>query len=144
MAETPKRTAPLPIAQAFVVCREIIEDCRSHDFVLIAPFRGLTPPGFPFRCRLSIYAHLTCGHGDYTAALELRDAEECVLWQWCCPKTITLRNPLMQHRFTLYDAVLDFPAPGRYNLVLLSNGEDLARHALHVSAPHQREGPSQS
>ena len=31
------------------------------------------------------------------------------------------------------DAVPEFPAPGRYDLVLLANGEDLAHHALEVT-----------
>jgi hypothetical protein len=38
----------------------------------------------------------------------------------------------VQQRVTLYDAVLGFPRTGRYFLVLLANGEELARHALQV------------
>src|SRR5436309_912080 len=38
MAESPRRHAPLPLAQAFVVCREILEDRRTGDFALIGPF----------------------------------------------------------------------------------------------------------
>jgi hypothetical protein len=131
MNESQRRIAP-PLAQAFVVCREIVEDCRSHDFVLIAPFSALQAPKFPFAYRLSIYAHLTCGHGSYALTLQLRDGDDQQLWVWDCPKPIRLDNPLVQHRFTLYDAVLEFPEPGRYDLVMLANGAEVARHALHV------------
>jgi hypothetical protein len=128
----PSRRPPLPSAQAFVVCREIFENSRTHEFALIGPFSGLTLPAFPTAYRLSVYAHLTSGHGVYDVALQLRDAEEDVLWEWSCPEPIPLTDPLKSHRFTLYDAVLEFPEPGRYHLVLTANGEDLARHALQV------------
>jgi hypothetical protein len=137
MNESQRRIAP-PLAQAFVVCREIVEDCRTHDFVLIAPFSALQPPGFPVACRLSIYAHLTGGHGSYAITLQLRDCDDTQVWVWDCPKPIRLDDPLAQHRFTLYDAVLEFPEPGRYDLVMLANGAEVARHALHLLNP----GPS--
>jgi hypothetical protein len=132
MNEPQRRMAPLPIAQAFVVCRDIIEDCRSHDFVLIAPFSALHVSAFPASSRMSIYAHLTCGHGAYAIALQLRNGDDQTVWAWDCPQPIRLEDPLAQHRFTLYDAVMTFPEPGRYDLVMLTNGAELARHALHA------------
>jgi hypothetical protein len=132
MASLPPARPPLPLAQSFVVCREIFEDCRSHEFVLIGPFSALGAPAFPFTARLSIYAHLSCGHGNYKVTLQLRDTEESSLWEWRCPDPISLLNPLKQQRFTLYDAILEFPEPGRYDLLLLVNGEELARHAIQV------------
>jgi hypothetical protein len=63
MSESQRRLTP-PRAQSFVVCREITEDCRSHQFVLIAPFGALAGPAFPATFRMSIYAYLTCGHGS--------------------------------------------------------------------------------
>ena len=56
MSEPQRRTAPLPRAQAFVVCREILEDCRSHDFVLIAPFSAVKAVAFPVTARLLLIA----------------------------------------------------------------------------------------
>ena len=59
------------------------------------------------------------------------------------PRPIRLANPLAQRRVTLYDAVLGFPRPGRYFLVLLAKGEELARHALQVRPipPQKKQGP---
>ncbi len=132
------RAAAPPLAQSFVVCREIIEDCRSHEFVLIGPFTAIIAPQFPLAARLSVYAHLTCGHGEYDMALQLWDTEDRALWQWQSPTPIRLSSPLDQHRFSLYDAVLKFPAAGRYDLQLLANGQEVARHALHIMrAPGQ-------
>jgi hypothetical protein len=136
MSESQRRLM-FPRAQSFVVCREIIEDCRSHEFVLIAPFGALAFPAFPVAFRMSIYAYLTCGHGTYALALQLRDSDDEVRWSWDCPEPIQLENPLERHEFTLYDAVVPFPQPGRYDLMFLANGEELARHVLHV----QPSGP---
>jgi hypothetical protein len=130
--------APLPLAQSFVVCREILEDCRSHEFVLIGPLSSLGAAAFPHTARLSIYAHFTGGHGDYEVVLQLRDTEESPRWEWRCPQPIRLPDPLMDQRFTLYDAILEFPKPGRYDLLMLANGKELARHALRVFSATSR------
>jgi hypothetical protein len=37
-------------------------------------------------------------------------------------------------RINLHDVVVEYPRPGRYDLVLVANGEDLAHHALEVTA----------
>jgi len=134
----PERLMPLPMAQAFVVCREIFEDCRSHDVILVAPFSGLTLPAYPGPLRLSVYAHLTGGHGVYQMALELRDGDDQVAWRWQAPVPLRYDEPLRSHRLVLYDAILHIPGPGRYDLVLLANGEDLAHHALEVHAAGAR------
>jgi hypothetical protein len=81
---------------------------------------------------VSIYAHLTNGHGDYELSLQLRDADESVRWEWLCPEPIPLPDPLRYHRFTLYDVILEFAEPGRHSLVMFANGQESARHALNI------------
>lgn len=133
MAGSQHRSFTPPRAQSFVVCREIFEDCRSHHFILVAPMCALVASGFPFNARVSIYAYLTSGHGDYEVALQLRDADETGVWDWQCPNLVALRDPLKSHELALYDAILPFRAKGRYDLVMLVNGEELARHVLQVA-----------
>jgi len=125
---------PLPLAQAFVVCREIYEDRRTGEHLLIGPFNGIGLNFFPAGFRMSLYAHLTGGHGIYQLALELRDMDGEAIWQWQWPEPTRYDHPLEPHRVVLHDLVLPFPRPGRYDLVLRANGEDLASHALQVSA----------
>lgn len=139
MAASHRKSTPLPNAQAFVVCREILEDSHKREFVLIGPLSVIVAGAFPFLARLSIYAHLTCGHSDYDVALRLIDNEDRALWEWKAPQAIRLLNPLDQHRLVLYDAELPFSMPGRHDLLLLANGEELARHALHVVTPVKPE-----
>jgi hypothetical protein len=39
-------------------------------------------------------------------------------------------DPLLSHRIALHDIVVEFPHPGRYNLIILANGNELAHHVL--------------
>jgi hypothetical protein len=128
------RKVPLPLAQAFVVCRTVYQDRRTGEFLLVGPFNGITLHYFPSGFRLSLYAHLTGGHGTYDLALELRDDEDQAVWGWQLPEPIRHDDPLLPHRISLHDVVVAFPRPGRYDLVLMANGEDLAHHALEVTA----------
>jgi hypothetical protein len=88
---------------------------------------------------MSTYAYLTNGHGSYEITLELRDGDDQVQWSWNAPKPILLESPLVRHQFTLYDIVLQFPEPGRYDLLLLANGTEVARHVLHVHLRHPEQ-----
>jgi hypothetical protein len=142
MSRPESRQAPPPLAQAFVVCREIFDDPRRREFILVGPFSGINAPKLPLNFTLSIYAHVTGGHGAYDMGLELRDGDESPLWKWNWPEPIRLDDPLMPHRLVLYDARVEFPALGRYDLVLLANGAEVARHALFVNRPPARkQGP---
>jgi hypothetical protein len=123
---------PTPRAQSFVVCEAIYEDRRTHKCILVAPFGGLSLSRFPTGFALSLYADLCGGHGSYALALELRDEELEVVWDWRWPEPIHHTNPLEPHHVILHGAVLEFPGPGRYDLVLLANGEEIAHHGLQV------------
>jgi hypothetical protein len=123
---------PPPVAQAFVCCRVIYEDRRTRECILVGPFGGLALSFFPAGYRLSLYADLCGGHGAYELALELRDEDLETVWGWRWPEPIRHGNPLEPHHVILHDAVLKFPRPGRYDLVLLANGEDVAHHGLEV------------
>jgi hypothetical protein len=120
------------LAQAFVVCRTIYEDRRTHEHILVGPFSGITLTFFPAAFRFSIYAHLADAQGVYHLRLELRDSAGDTPWAYDWPEPIRHPNPLEPHRITLHDVVVDFPKPGRYDLVLLANGDDLAHHALEL------------
>jgi len=123
---------PLPRAQSFVVCRVIYEDRRTRECLLIGPFGGITLNLFPAGFRLSLYADLCDCHGTYELGLELRDQELETVWGWRWAEPIRHTNPLEPYHVILHDAVLEFPGPGRYDLVLLANGEEVAHHTLVV------------
>jgi hypothetical protein len=133
-----QRKPPLPSAQAFVVCREVYEDVMTHEFLLVGPFSGIHLSSFPAGFRFSLFAHLTGGHGTYRLGLELRDDDGDTAWKFDWPDPIHYPNPLEPYRISLRGVVIEFQKPGRYDLVLLANGDDLAHHGLQVTAQGQR------
>jgi hypothetical protein len=125
------------LPQAFLVCRKVYEDRYSRGFVLVEPAHSVALPAFPAGCCLSLYVHLVGGHGVYALALELRNTAGEQVWRYQWPEPIRYTDPLVPCRVALHDVVIPFPAPGRYDLVLVANGEDLAHHALEVTPAPQ-------
>jgi hypothetical protein len=121
---------PLPQVQAFVVCREIYEAPKSKDLALVAPFSGVTLPRYPARLQFSVYAHLTEARGRYAMGLHLEDSDGQAVWAWDLPNPVEEQDPLLSHRIALHDIVVEFPRPGRYNLSIVANGDELAHHVL--------------
>jgi hypothetical protein len=62
----------------------------------------------------------------------MRDEDLETVWGWRWPEPICHDNPLEPHHVILHEAVLEFSRPGRYDLVLLANGEDVAHHGREV------------
>ena len=54
-----------PIAQSFLVCREIFTDEVSRTRLLMHPFCRLNLPGFPATFPVCLFIQLTGGHGTY-------------------------------------------------------------------------------
>lgn len=113
---------PLPLVQAFVVCRELYHSPRTGDLILFAPFSSLTGPRYPAKVPLSVYAHLMDARGRYAIALRLLDAADEVVWEWELPQPIEESDPLAPHRIILPEVPVLFPKAGRYDLVIAVNG----------------------
>jgi hypothetical protein len=88
---------PLPTSpqvQAFVVCREVWHDPRTNEFVITGPVSHVPIPAFPADIRLSVYAHVTGGHGTYPMRFELRAADGDTVWQWTPADPLDHPDPL--------------------------------------------------
>jgi hypothetical protein len=116
--------------QAFVVCREVFESRHTGDLFLVSPFSRVTVPRFPAEPAMSVYAHLTDARGRYEVTLRLVDDDGEVVWAWGQHAVIEEQDPLMPHRVLLREVPVGFPRAGRYDLVIVANGEPLAHHAL--------------
>jgi hypothetical protein len=121
---------PPPLVQAFVVCREIWELADSREHVLIGPCSRATCAEFPAHIVVSVYAHLTDARGRYEIVLQLVDAEGEVAWTWPRTAVVEEYDPLMPHRVVLRQITVCFPQPGRFQLVLLSNGVAVAQQTM--------------
>lgn len=129
----PERTAshpPLPLVQAFLLCREVLYDARTKEFVIIGPTSQVPLTQFPANVRLSAFLQIIDGHGRYQLGMSLRDSHEEKVWSWQVQEPLKHPHPLLPHQVTFHDLVLTVPALGRYQLVLLANSEELAQQSL--------------
>jgi hypothetical protein len=125
---------PLPLVQAFVVCREIWELADTQEHVLIGPFSRVTCAEFPAHVVASVYAHPTEARGRYDLALQLVDDDGEVVWTRPRNTLIEEHDPLMPHRIVLRQVTVCVPQPGRFHLVLLLNGVTVAQQAVWARA----------
>src|SRR5262245_34046692 len=132
------RSPPLPLAQGFILCQRIYEDRRTGDALLAALFNAISLKSFPARFPFSLTFFLVNGHGRYELDLELRGAGGGTAWKGNWGRVVSCPDPLTPHREIVHDVAPAFPEPGQYDLVLVANGEDLARFSLLVTHGHPR------
>lgn len=102
----------------------------SGEFLLIGPSTGATVPGFPALLRVALYIKLTGAHGTYQLAVDLRDQDGQLVAHQEGHAPLSQPDPLTSMQISWRDVNFWFPHPGRYDLILLANGEDLTHHAL--------------
>ena len=126
--------SPLPMTHAFLVCREIIQDIVTGQCVLIDPRIEFALPHFPASVRVSVYGQLSEVRRGYTPEFRLWGSDGEILWHYTAPAPMTSPDddPLRQFRFVIRDLAIPFPGPGRYDLLLLSHGTEIARYPLRI------------
>jgi len=121
---------PAPQAQAFVVCREIWENPRTRDVMLLGPTSHLPIPAFPAAVQLSVYAHVTGGHGSYAMEFVLRGPDGDPVWHWTPEGQLVHPDPLTPQQLLFHDLVVHVPRAGRYEFALLADGQEIGRQPL--------------
>ena len=124
------RRLQAPQVQAFVVCREIWHNDRSNEFLLASPLSHIPIDKFPALVKVSVYAHITGGHGEYELDFFLRNAANDTVWSWGPQSPLQHEDPLMPQQVAFHDLVLEVASPGRYELALLANGEEIGRQPM--------------
>ena len=126
----------LPLVQAFVPCREIYEDARSNEYILIGPFASIALDNIPGKFRFSLYLRMVEGRGEYRFGFELRDAQDELVWDWHVPPPLIFDDPLESHQIALYDIAIPVKRPGRYQLSLIIEDQP----ASHVTLTFSERG----
>jgi hypothetical protein len=116
--------------QAFVVCREIKQDDRTGEFIIVGPVSHVPITEFPVVILLAVYAHATGGHGTYQLAFELRAADGDAVWRWQPVDPLHHADPLAPMQVTFDELRVSVQQPGRYDLVLLAGDDEIARQPL--------------
>jgi hypothetical protein len=134
---------PTPVVKTFLLCREIFQDAISREYILVAPYVDIASPQFPFVAPVNLYSQMTGLRGRYQLTLQVQDLENNVVWSHVMPQ-------LFEHHDALRTCVLAFvrmaawiPKPGKYDLVLLANGQDVARYAFMTGFPVNPVVPGQ-
>ena len=128
-----ERKPPPPLAESFLICREIFQDLQTGEHILLGPRTGAAFPGFPTAMRLSLFFRLKGGHGTYKLSLLLRNAEGDAVGKCDAPAPWTQTDPLATCQGCWRDLVIQFPRPGMYDFFLQANGEDLSHHSFSVA-----------
>lgn len=122
---------PLPLCKAFLVCRRILDDRQRDDTLLEGLPRALHAMYYPCGAMLGIFARCTSAHGDYRIEVQLHNHEGTVVWRDGPLEAWRLDNPLEMYDLKLNLTVV-FPCPGTYDIVLLANGDEVARQRFHA------------
>lgn len=125
-----ERQPPLPVCRCFVLCRQLFHDPIRQDYALISPVHQIFSPYFPVTEHLAIFARWTNAHGAYRIGFQLRGLDGEVLSgaQWDAP--FETHDPLETWLLPLPPIPVRFPSPGRYEVALLANGQDVATDLL--------------
>lgn len=121
---------PLPVVQAYLLCREIFQAENTGEHIIVGPFSRVTLPRGVQRLRFSVYAQLTDAEGEYQLELQARDGDDVMIWNLELPEPLFHDDRLTPHKIALHNLTIELPVPGKYDVVLLANDELLANHSL--------------
>src|SRR5437773_8195992 len=106
---------PVPLVHSFVVCREVLQDYRTGEYILLDPTDGFAVPQFPFPICFAVYGILTEVRGEIFPELRLDDSNTEMIWSYRVPEAVPCDDPLQQNRLRLHDVTIPIPRPGRYD-----------------------------
>lgn len=121
-----KARPPVPICKTFLTCRRIFTDPRFGDTCLEGIRSHYQSHRFPFAITTNAFIQLVSAHGDYQVELQVQTPEGQVVWKEGPPNSFSLTDPLQVYEFR-FEINLMFPEPGPYNLVLVTNGDEVGR-----------------
>ena len=117
---------PLPVCKAFLVCRRVVDDRQKDDTILEGLPRALHAYHYPCGALLGIFARCTSAHGNYQIEVQLHNQAGEVVWRDGPEVPWLLGHPLEMYDLKMNYSVV-FPAPGKFDIVLMANEEEVAR-----------------
>ena len=124
---------PPPIALGLLLCEKVIVEEGTKNVTLVNTFTKLRVDGFPsLPQHFAVYAALTAGLGQATMVLavtHLDTDQEVYSYQ----NTVSFPDRLAEVRVLIRVNGCSFPAPGKYQLMLLIDGKWVAHRHLQVA-----------
>jgi hypothetical protein len=113
-----------------MLCREIFIDPVREDYTVVAPLHQVFSPRYPLTENLAVFARWSNAHGSYSVEVQLRSLEGDVLWQHTMDDPFKAHDPLQIWIVPLYHLEMTIPRPGKYEVVLLASGTEVASDTL--------------
>jgi hypothetical protein len=126
---------PPPTCKAFLICRQVLLDKYTQEYSVLGVTHQVVAPTYPHVAVLSIFAQCTAVPGRYVLELQLQDLEANVVWRNHFDEPLQVDDPLKIGILTLQHQHIYFPRPGKYDLILLANGEEVVRVVLWAFTP---------
>lgn len=121
---------PTPVCKCFLLCRQIFVDPQRQDYTLVSPVHQVFSARYPLVEDLSAFARWSNAHGAYAVELQLRSLDGDVLWRQQMERPFQTHDPLQVWVLTLTHLPIRIPAPGKYEVVLLAGGQEVACDVL--------------
>lgn len=121
---------PTPICKCFVLCRQIFIDPVRQDYTLVSPIHQVFSPSYPSIEDISVFARWTNAHGSYSVELQLRSLDGDILWRQTMEAPFNADDPLQVWIVPLYHLTVRLPKPGKYEVVMLASGKEVASDIL--------------
>jgi hypothetical protein len=125
-----ERQPPIPLCKCFILCKQIFIDKVRQDYTLVCPTHQIFSSRFPTVEDLSVFARWTNSHGSYAVGVQLRSLEGDLLWQQEMERPFETFDPLQVWLLTLPHLAIPIPNPGKYEIALLANGQEVAVDGL--------------
>jgi hypothetical protein len=113
-----------------VLCRQILVDTVRHDYALVSPVHQVFSARYPLVEDLSVFARWSNAHGSYAVEVQLRSLDGDVLWRRAMDAPFEARDPLQVWVVPLPHLPVAIPGPGKYEVVLLVGGQEVAGDTL--------------
>ena len=121
---------PTPVCKCFVLCRQVFIDTVRQDYTLVSPIHQVFAPSYPIKEDLSVFARWTNAHGSYEVQVQLRSLDGEVLWGVKMEAPFETHDPLQVWIVPLLHLPFAIPAPGKYEVAMLANGQEVASDVL--------------
>jgi hypothetical protein len=131
-----------PVARTFLLCREIFQDAATQEYILVGPAVNLRAPQYPLVATVSFFTQMTSLRGTYQLAIELQTEEGDAVFTNKLDPPFEMNDPLQVCTLSFLRVSILVPKPGRYDFVLLANGEAAARYPITAGFPQVAEPPA--
>jgi hypothetical protein len=116
-----------------------MQDIGSKEFILLGPTHQMVAPVYPMIGSLAFFAQCTTMQGSYILQLQLQDMEGNVQWHQKMDPPWECNDPLSVAYLSLQNMGIYFPRPGKYDIVLLANDDEIARVPFWAQLPASLE-----